>query len=114
MSKMPKNSLMLGNKKKEFIPVTTLLKDKSQYSKLMNYIDESVRCKTKILDEQESIRTLREAVVDEMNIDPKMFNALVSMAFNNNYEQKKMELESQVEAIEALMGTGLSVAASDE
>lgn len=111
---MAKNALATAGKKRQFVAVTTVLKDKALRTRLMNYIDETVRCKTKILDEQESIRTLRDSAVDELNIEPKMFSALVSMAFNNNYEQKKMELEAQVEAIEALMGTGLSAPDSDD
>jgi hypothetical protein len=111
---MAKNALATAGKKRQYVAVATILKDNSQRSRLMNYIDETVRCKTKILDEQESIRTLRDAAVEELNIEPKLFVALVNMAFNNNYEQRKMELEAQVEAIEALMGTGLNTSSDDE
>lgn len=102
---MPKNALATTGKK-QFIEVTTLIKDPSQRSKLQNYIDEVIRCKTKILDEQESIKALRDAAVEELNIEPKMFTQLVSLFFNNNFEQKRAELERLEAAINALMQTG--------
>jgi hypothetical protein len=102
---MPKNALATTGKK-QFIEVTTLIKDPAQRSKLQNYIDEVIRCKTKILDEQESIKALRDAAVEELNIEPKMFTQLVSLFFNNNFEQKRAELERLEAAINALMQTG--------
>lgn len=102
---MAKNQLSTGGKK-QFISVTTVLADTAQRAKLQNYIDEVVRCKTKILDENESIKTLRDAAVEELNIEPKMFGALVSLYFNNNFEQKLEELEKLESAINALMQTG--------
>lgn len=103
---MAKNALTTPNKKKQFIEVTTLLKDSAQRAKLQNYIDEVVRCKTKILDENESIKVLRDSAVEELNIEPKMFSALVSLFFNNNFEQKREELERLEEAIDALLRVG--------
>jgi len=102
---MPKNQLVKVGKKNQFVEVTTVLKDSAQRSKLQNYIDEVVRCKTKILDENESIKTIRDAAVEELNIEPKMFNSLVSLFFNNNFEQKREELEKLEAAINALMQT---------
>jgi hypothetical protein len=103
---MAKNQLTLGGGKKQFVAVTTVLADAGQRAKLQNYIDEVVRCKTKILDENESIKTLRDSAVEELNIEPKMFSALVSLYFNNNFEQKLEELEKLEMAINALMQTG--------
>lgn len=102
---MKKNQLAVG-RKKQFIEVTTLLKDSNQRAKLQTYIDEVIRCKTKILDENESIKTLRESAVEELNIEPKMFNSLVGLYFNNNFEQKREELERLEAAIHMLMQTG--------
>jgi hypothetical protein len=100
-----KNQLAKVGKKSQFTEITTVLKDTSQRAKLQNYIDEVVRCKTKILDENESIKTIRDAAVEELNIEPKMFNSLVSLFFNNNFEQKREELEKLEAAINALMQT---------
>lgn len=101
-----KNQLATIGKKKQFVEVTTVLKDASQRAKLQSYIDEVVRCKTKILDENESIKAIRDAAVEELNIEPKMFSSLVSLFFNNNFEQKREELEKLEAAIHALMQNG--------
>ncbi len=104
---MPKNALTTGEKKgkRSFKDVSTILNNPTDRAKLQNYIDEAVRCKHKILDENESIKTLRDSAVDELSIEPKMFNALVSLFFNNNFDQKKEELQKLESAIEALTST---------
>lgn len=91
--------------KKNFKDVSDILKNPSEAAKLQNYIDEAVICKTKILDQQEAIKGLRQSAAEEVNIEPKMFSALVSMFFNNNFDQKKAELAKLEEAIDALMQT---------
>lgn len=101
---MAKNQLTVG--KKQFIEVTTIIKDKAQRAKLQSYIDEVVTCKTKILDQNESIKVIRDEAVETLNIEPKMFNSLVGLYFNNNFEQKRDELEKLEAAITALMQTG--------
>ncbi len=105
---MAKNQLAVSGGKKQFTEVTTIMNNSSQRAKLQNYIDEVIRCKTKILDENESIKTLRDAAVEELNIEPKMFSTLVSLFFNNNFDQE-LEKINQLEAvINAVMGTGSS------
>lgn len=97
-----KNAVALKGGSKQSADITTILKDPSQRGRLQNYIDEAVRCKIKIADEQESIKGLREAAIDDLNIEPKMFNTLVTLFFNNNFEQKKAEIEKIEAAINAL------------
>jgi len=100
---MSKNALSVPGKKQKFVDITSILNNPAQRTRLQNYIDEVIRCKTKILDENESIRTLRESAVEELGIEPKMFNSLTSVYFNNNFEQKRDELEKLTLAIESLM-----------
>lgn len=100
---MSKNQL--GKSGKQFVDVSTILRNPTDRAKLQTYIDEVVRCKQKILDENESIRGLRESAVEELQIQPKMFNTLVSLFFNNNFEQKREEIEQIEYAIDALMQT---------
>lgn len=95
----------LATKAKKFRDVKDILRDPSLAAKLQNYIDEAVICKTKILDQNESIKTLRQSAAEEVEIEPKMFNVLVSMFFNNNFDQKKEELTKLEEAIDALLDT---------
>ncbi len=88
---------------KQFNPIEVILNDKSQKARLQTYIDETVKCKQRILDENESIKGLREQAVQELGINPKLYNSLVSLYFNNDFEQKKEELEQFETAINALM-----------
>ena len=97
---MTKNRL---TPRKQFTDIGDILRNPAQRSKLQNYIDEAVRCKQKILDENESIKGLRESAVEELGIQPKLFNSLVSLFFNNNFEQKRDELEQLEFAIDALV-----------
>jgi hypothetical protein len=91
---------------KAFDDINDILRVTAKRAKLQTYIDEVVRCKTKILDENESIKGLRDSAVEELNIQPKMFNTLVSLFFNNNFEQKREELEQLECALDTLMQAG--------
>jgi hypothetical protein len=101
------NNLTVNNKK-QFTDVTTILNSPTNRSKLQNYIDEVVRTKTQILDKNEHIKSIKDVAVEELNIEPKMFAALVSLYFNNNFEQKRDELLKLEAAINALMQTSVS------
>jgi hypothetical protein len=98
---MAKNQLVPGGKK-QHVEISTVLQNAATKAKLQNYIDEVLRCKAKILDEQQSIKTLRDSAVDELNIEPKMFNNIVSLFFNNNFEEKQDEIEKLQLVIELL------------
>lgn len=100
---MAKNQLATTSKPKRFRDVHEILQNPADRAKLQNYVDEAVRCKTKILDQQESIKTLKDSAVEAVGIEPKMFNTLVSLFFNNNFDQKKEEIEKIEMALEALM-----------
>jgi len=102
---MAKNQLAVGSKKKAFVEVTTILADAGTKAKLQNYIDEIIRCKTKILDENESIKVLRDTAVEELNIEPKMMKVMVDLYFNNNFDQKLEETERMELLLNALMQT---------
>lgn len=97
MARTPKAS------KKEARRIEDILNNSSDRSKLQNFIDEAVRCKVKIADEQESIKGLRETAMEEIGIEGKMFNQLTSLFFNNNFSEKQAELEKLENAIELLM-----------
>jgi len=103
---MAKNQLVV-KKGKSFRDITEILKNKADRAKLQTYIDEVVRCKQKILDENESIKSLRDSAVDELGIEPRMFTSLVSLFFNNNFDQKKEEITKLEAAIDALTTNAL-------
>lgn len=98
---------VIGKKGKNFKDVASILADTSTRRKLQTYIDESVVLKTQILDKQQSLKTLRDSAADELGIEPKMFNSLVSMFFNNNFEEKQQEVERMEAVLTALMNHGL-------
>lgn len=88
--------------KKETIEMTTVLQNDVMRAKLQSYVDEILRCKTKILDEQESIKQIRDAAIEELNIEGKMLNSIVSLYFNNDFDQKADELEKLQQVIDLL------------
>lgn len=101
---MQKNNIaLMGKKGKNFKDVGQILRDPSAAAKLQNYIDEAVNCKIQIMDKNESIKTLKDSAAEELGLEPKMFNLLVSVYYNNNFEAKKLEIEKIQEAIDALM-----------
>ena len=97
---MPKNAVAVA---KKFNDIADILRNDAQAKRLQAIIDEVVLCKQKILDENESIRALRETAVDDLGIQPKIFNALVSLHFNNNFEEKREEIDQLDTAIEHML-----------
>jgi hypothetical protein len=103
---MAKNALAtVGKKGKSFTDITAILHNPSDKAKLQHYIDDVIQAKTKILDQNETIKGLRDAAVEELGIEPKMFNSLVGLFFNNSFEQKREELLKLESAITALLGS---------
>ena len=98
------NQLATQGGRKSFTEISTILGNPQSRTKLQNYIDEAVRCKGRILDENESIKGLRDAAADELQLQPKMFNSLVTLYFNNNFEQKRSEIQELEFAIDVLLG----------
>ena len=98
---MAKNQLVPGGKK-QFVEIATVLQSPELKGKLQGFVDEVLKEKAAILDKQESIKVLRDRAVETLNIEPKMFNNIVSLYFNNNFEQKHDELEKLTQVIELL------------
>lgn len=101
-------------KAKKYNDVTSIINAPNKKAQLQNCIDEVIRCKQNILDQNEQIKSIKEGAVDQLGIDPKIFTSLVSVVFNNNFEQKRDELEQLDLAISALMQTGAIGSDSDE
>lgn len=98
----------LANKKSggvEYVDVSTMMRDPIKRARLQTYIDEVLNMKTQILDKQEQIKATRDAAVADLSVEPKMFNSLVGLFFNNNFEQKLDELNRLEQAISTLMQT---------
>lgn len=91
-------------KKQKFVPIEDIMKNPASKAKLLALVDEAVNCKQKMDFEKESIKGLREAAMTDIGVHPKLFNAYVSMAYNNNYGQVKEQLEQQLSLVDAVMG----------
>ena len=82
--------------------IEDILNNPSDKSKLQNFLDEGVRCKTRVADENEAIKDLRETAKEDLGLDPKLFNQLVQIGFKNNYLEKQHEMSALDSAIEIL------------
>lgn len=88
--------------KAEPVSITTILNNQVDKKKLMSFIDEAVRCKLLIADQNESIKILKEEALEQIGIEGKMFSSLVKIAYDNNYIEKQSELSDLEDAIEML------------
>jgi hypothetical protein len=94
--------------KTQFRSLIDILNNPSDRAKLQGFIDEAVRCKTRIADENESIKNLRDEAIDKLGIKGKKFNQLVKMYYNNNFTEIQMEAEELEMVIELLTGNKIS------
>lgn len=82
--------------------IDEILNNSKDRAVLQNFLDEAVRCKFRIADEQESIKAMREEAIEKTGIEGKMFNALVALFYNNNFDEKRAEIDKLETAIEML------------
>lgn len=99
---MAKGELTTKRKGKDWTDVTQILRNPSQRAKFQNFIDEAVNIKLQIQGKQEEIKTLRSSCSEDLNLDPKVFNDFVSLHYNNNFEQKKDEVNRWEEILHTL------------
>lgn len=89
--------------KHNYRPIEAILGNPSDKVKLKNFIDEAVRCKIKISDENESIKGLATEAAEKIEIEPKLFKQLVNLYFKNNFAEKQAEISALDSAIEMLV-----------
>jgi hypothetical protein len=92
-----------GEKTSKFRNIEDILKDPTLKAKLNNLVDEAVRCKIKIQQEQETIKDLREVAKNDLSLNPKLFNYYVGMVYNNDYAARKDNLDQLSSLIDAVM-----------
>ncbi len=93
----------LAPKSKKFRSIEEIMRDPSAKAKLTNLVDEAVNCKQKISMEQQNIKVLRDAALEELGLKPALFNGYVAMTFNNDYQQRREGLEQQLSLVEMVM-----------
>lgn len=93
----------LAPKAARFRSIEDIMRDPVMKAKLTNLVDEAVNCKQKISMEQQNIKVLREAALEELGLKPTLFNGYVAMTFNNDYQQRREGLEQQLSLVEMVM-----------
>lgn len=88
--------------KQQFVSIESILANSSDKSKLITFLDEAVRCKLRMADENEAIKGLREEAAEKLGLEPKLFNQLVKVSFNNSYSETRAEISALESAIEIL------------
>lgn len=111
---MPKKTKELAPKAKKFRDIASIMKDPAMKAKLSNLVDEAVTCKGAIALQQANIKTLRDAALEDLQLSPKLFNAYVAAAYNNDYSVRKESLEEQVALLENIMGDMPALESDDE
>jgi len=95
--------------------IEDIMRDPTAKTKLEHLVDEAVTCKTRIAQEQATIKGLRDAAIEDLGLKPALFNQYVAMTFNNDYQVRKEGLEQQLTLVELVMGeTGDPKLSNDE
>jgi hypothetical protein len=94
----------LAPKAKKHRSIEEIMRDPSAKAKLTNLVDEAVMCKQKIMHEQQNIKALRDAALEDLGLKPQLFSNYVAMVFNNDYQTRKDGLEQQLTLVELVMG----------
>lgn len=101
MPKKQPNALVPATSK--FKDIGTIMKDPQLAATLSNYIDEAVTCKSAIATQQQHIKAIRDRAIEEIGLNPKLFNAYVAASFNNDYTKRKAGLDEQITLLEHIM-----------
>jgi hypothetical protein len=96
---------MAKKEKPQVREIEDILSNPSDKAKLQGFIDEAARCKQLIADQNESIKGIREVAVEEIGINPKLFNSLVKVSFDGSSMETKATINSLDTAIAILFGT---------
>lgn len=83
--------------------VGEIMKNPTMRAKLNSYIDEAVKIKTKIQSEQQMLKSLREAVVEELGLKASVFNSQVDMMFKNDYQERLDKYEELYDMVHSVM-----------
>jgi len=92
---------MAKSNAKKYTDVADIIASKANKVQLQTFVDEVIKAKERIKLESEHIKDVREAAVDKLNIDPKRFNGLVKMFFNNDFLETRSECEDTIDVIDA-------------
>lgn len=89
---------------KNLVDIVTILNNPVSRAKLTNFIDEALICKRSIDDKNQDIKSIREAAIEKIGIEPKMFNQLLGLYHKGNFGEKQEEINQLESAIAMLTG----------
>ena len=87
----------------KFRPIQDIMRDPALKAKLNSSVDEAVNAKLEIKKLQQQIKDLRDLAHGEVNLNPKLFNFYVTAIYNNDYTQRKTNLEEMLDLIETVL-----------
>lgn len=98
------NALANTDKAPKFRDLQSIMKDPAAKAKLTNLVDEAVILKHKIYLHQQTIKQLRETAKDDLQLNPKLFNANVNASFNNDFVARREGAAEIVDLMDNLIG----------
>jgi hypothetical protein len=102
-------------KSQRFRDINSIMKVDHERARLSALIDEAIKAKKEIAKQQEIIKGARSIAAEELKLNPKLFNAYLSAAFNNDYTSKLDALGQQVDLLTTLLNAmgGLMIPTED-
>ena len=97
------NNLPATAKTSKFRDIHEIMQQPRMKASLSSFVDEAVKAKLAIAQQQDNIKGFREAALDELGLKPAVFNAYVQMVFNNDYIERKDKLQELIDLVDQVM-----------
>ena len=89
----------MAKTKTQYRPITEILSNPEDATRLQGYIDEAILVKRRIADLKDHLAAIKDAAKGDLQIDPKMFTFYLDRAYNNDFG---VALEAQQERTDLL------------
>ncbi len=89
----------MADKKTQFLDPIVILKDNTSRLRLKAYLDEYCELKDKVASMQETLKECVTTISEDLKLNPKVVRQLMKISYNNEFEQKKLELDEMSEII---------------
>lgn len=86
----------------KFSKIEDIFKDETKRALLTNMVDEDLKCQTHISTQKTHRRAIREAAVEELNIDPRLFAEYAKAAFDNDYAKRHFKTHQSATLIDLI------------
>lgn len=92
-----------ARKSEKFRDISEIMAQPRLKAMLNSFVDEAVKCKSNIAVQQEILKGYKESAQEELGLKPAVFNAYVTMTFNNDYIQRKDKLQELMDLVDHVM-----------